>query len=196
MNFFVKVIKLGDNIAKSKNRALKEALKSSHDHFFLVEDIVKVNDENIYQKFIDTAEKTGINCLMWANCIPNQRIDFNDDKNIEYWADFGPCFTYYSRKAIEKAGLFDENMPHNTLQEMYLAKTIGDLGLSTPFGMFASPKNVFGLEMTDDRGKWLNKAMIDKALDYWESKDGEDFPIDVKNKTETVFAKCVSCNVM
>ena len=182
MNYYAKVIKLDDNIAKSKNRALKEALKSIYDHFFLVEDIIKVNDDNIYQRFIETHQKTGIHCLMWANAVPNKRVEFNEDKNIDYWSDFAPCFTYYTREAIEKVGLFDEEMPNNTWQDVEHAKRIGDVGLSTPFGMFASPKIVFGLEVTDDRGKWINRLKMDEGLTYWENKGAEDFPIQVKRE--------------
>jgi len=182
MDYFVKVIKLDDNIAQTKNRALKEALKSPYNHFFLVEDIVNVKNDSVYQKFIDTAERTGIECLMWAKAVPNKNIVFDDDKNIEYWADFAPCFVYYSRSSIEKVGLLDEEMPANTWQEIAHAKKIGDLGLSTPFGMFASPRNITELEVTDDRGKWINRGKIDEAITYWESKDSEDFPIQVKSQ--------------
>lgn len=184
MNYFAKVIKLDSNTAKSKNRALREALKSPYKHFFLIENCVKVENDLIFDKFIETSQKTGIHCLMWANAVPNKRVEFNEDKNIDYWSDFAPCFTYYTREAIEKVGLFDEKMPPNTWQEIEHAKRIGDAGLSTPFGMFASPKNMFGLSVTEDRGKYQNKAKMEEGLVYWENKDQEDFPIKVQKKKD------------
>lgn len=184
MNYFAKVIKLDDNISKSKNRALKEALNSPYNDFFLIESCVEIKNNTIFEKFIETNRKTGINCLMWPECIPNKQIEFREDPYINYWADFAPCFTYYTRESIKKVGLFDEDMPSNTWQEVEHAKRIGDAGLSTPFGMFASPKNIVGLEVTEDRGKYINRVKMEEGLIYWENKDQEDFPIKVKKQKD------------
>lgn len=183
MDYFVKVIKLDDKTTKSKNRALKEALKSPYDYFFLIEDNCKILDENIYNKFIDTCEKTGIQALMWGEGGLNKKLDFDDDPNIYYYSDFATAFTMYTRTSIEKVGLMDEVMPANTWQELEHSKKIGDAGLSTPFGMNASPKGVDGmLELTYNKMDFVNIKAMDEALTYWAEKEGEEFPIEIAQK--------------
>jgi hypothetical protein len=185
MKYCSKVIKLCDDMAKAKNEALKEMLKSDSDYFFLIEDNCKVKDTKVFQKFIDTSKATGIEALMWGKGGINRRIDFNEDPHIDYYTDFAPAFCMYTRNAVEKAGYFDEVMPHNTWQELEYAKRIGDKELSTPFGMFAAPKNIDGmLELTKEKNEFANVKQMDEALNYWEKKQLEDFPIEIKKKRD------------
>lgn len=180
MNYYAKVINLDDNITKSKNKALKEALKSSYDYFFLIESNCKVKDDSVYSKFIETSQKTGIEALMWGNGGINKKVDFNDDPYIYYYSDFATAFTFYTRNAIEKAGLLDEVMPANTWQELEHAKRIGDIGLSTIFGMNASPRGIDDmLEIIEPKDEFRNLKQMEEALRYWENKD-EEFPIVIK----------------
>lgn len=182
MNYFSKVIKLGPNIAKEKNRALKEALKSPYDYFFLVEENCKVLDDSIFSRFIDTSDKTGIEALMWGEGALNKRLPFEDDPYIDYYTDFATAFTMFTRNSIERSGFLDEEMPPNTWQDLEYAKRIGDNEMSTPFGMFASPKNITELKLTSQKDEFKNLKQMEEALKYWENKDSEDFPINIKEK--------------
>ena len=185
MNYFAKVIKLDNNITKSKNRALKEALKSPYNYFFLVEENCEVLDPSVYDKFIEVSDLTDINALMWARGGLNKMIPFEDDRYIQYWSDFVSSFSMYTRKAVETVGLMDDKMPPNTWQELEYAKRIGDAGLSTPFGMFASPRGVDScFRITKPKEEFKNLKALDEALEYWENKQFEDFPIQIKRKPE------------
>lgn len=181
--YISKTVKLEGFIAKEKNRLLKEMLASDCDYFFLVEENCKVLDDVVYQKFIETSKKTGIENLMWPRREMNKQLNFHDDKNVEYFADFVPSFAMYTRNAVEKVGFMDEMMPENTMQELEYAKRIGDAGLSTPFGMFASPRDIdkyFDIS-TPPKG-YKNLEKMEEALRYWEAIGGEDFPIEVKEE--------------
>ncbi len=180
MNYYAKVIKLDDKTTKSKNRALKEALKSPYDYFFLVEDNCKVLNDKIYDIFIETSKNTGIEALMWSGGGPNRDLGFKDDPHINYFSDFAPAFTMFTRNVVEKIGFFDEEMPENTWQMEEYFKRIGDNELATPFGMAPSPKGIEGmLELTRNIDGLKNLAKMDEALTYWQQKDDE-FPIDIK----------------
>jgi hypothetical protein len=185
MNYFVKVIKLNSNTTKSRNKALSEALKTDKNYFFLVEDNCEVLDPSIYEKFIQTSQKTGIEALMWGEGGENRRLPFDKDPYIDYYADFAPAFTMYTRNAIEKVGLFDEDMPPNTWQVLEHAKRIGDKELSSPFGTFASPKDITELKLTKNKDEFKDLSQMEKGLRYWEAKDDE-FPIDIKGKKKEV----------
>lgn len=183
MNYFAKVIKLDDNITKSKNKALKEALKSPYDYFFLTENNCKILDDTVYDKFIECSKKTGIQALMWGEGGLNKKLPFEDDPYIVYYSDFATAFTMYTREAIEKVGLLDEEMPPNTWQEIEHAKRIGDNGMSSPFGMFASPRRIDGmLSIKSPKDEFKNLARMEEALRYWQRKDGEEFPIEIKDR--------------
>jgi hypothetical protein len=195
MNYFTKVIKLDSNIAKSKNKALKEGLISNKDYIFLVEDNCIVLDDSIYKKFVDVSQKTGIEVLTWAEGGTNRKLPFDEDPYINYYTDFPTAFVMYTRNAIEKVGLLDENMPPNTWQELEHSKRIGDQDMSTPFGMFASPKNITELKLTSSKNEFTNLKQMEEALKYWENKDMEDFPIDIKEKP-TIKAKTLPITEM
>lgn len=181
--YISKTVKLDGFIAKEKNRLLKEMLASDKDYFFLVEDNCKVLDDKIYDIFIDISKKTGVECLNWARKDTNKKIDFDQDKYIEYYMDFPSSFVMFTRNSIETVGFFDESMPENTYQDMELAKRIGDAGLSTPFGKFASPKDIEQyFEITPAPEGYRNTSKLNDAMSYWEEKDGADFPIRLIEK--------------
>lgn len=162
-------------------------LKTDKDYFFLVEDNCKVLDDQVYEKFIETSEATGIHALMWARGGINKRIGFDEDRYIQYYTDFVSSFSMFTRKAVEKVGFFDEKMPPNTWQELEYAKRIGDVELGTPFGLFAAPRGVDQyFEITTPKDEFKNLKQMEEALQYWESKDLEDFPIDVKRNKEVM----------
>lgn len=185
MDYCSKVIKLTGNIAKTKNKVLKGFLKTKKDYFFLIEDNCKVLNKRAYDIFIDTSKKTGIEALMWPRGAINKRLPFEEDPHVDYWSDFVSSFSMYTRNAVEKAGFMDEIMPPNTWQELEYAKRIGDLGLSTPFGMFASPKNIDKyFEITKPKDEFKNLRQLDEALTYWERKGGDEFPINIVKEKE------------
>ena len=185
MKYCTKVIELDDNIAKSKNKALKEFLKSDKKYIFLIEENCEVIDDSVYQKFIDTSDATGIEALMWSRGDVNKRLPFDDDKWIQYYQDFVSSFTMFTRKAVETVGFMDEEMPANTWQELEYAKRIGDKELSTPFGMFASPRGIDNcFKITKPLKEYKNIGQLDEALKYWESKQLEDFPIEIKSEKD------------
>lgn len=191
MNHCFKVIDLDGNISKSKNKVLKDCLRSDKNYFFLIENNCKVLDDSVYDKFTDVSQKTGIETLMWGEGGVNRRLPFDDDPYIDYYTDFATAFTMYTRNAIETVGLFDDKMSPNTWQELEHAKRIGDKELSTPFGMFASPKNITELKLTSQKDEFKNLKQMEEALKYWEDKDSEDFPIDIKEKPKTEFKRIV-----
>ena len=180
MEFDVCRVKTDGFIAKEKNKLLKSFVRSSKDAVFLVEDNCQIVNDGIYQKFIDCHQKTGIHALMWGKGTPNKRLEFDEDRNLEYWADFSPVFTFYTKEAIKKAGFFDEEMPPNTYQEMEHAKRIGDAELSTPFGMFASPQGIENMLSIESPRK-INHAEAEKALIYWEEKDGNSVTLSMRD---------------
>jgi hypothetical protein len=185
MNYFVSKVPLGGDTSKTKNKILREFLKKDKDYIFLIEDNCDVLDEKVFNKFIDISRKTGIETLMWAKGGVNRKLEFDLDPYIDYYSDFSTAFAMYTKNSIKTVGLFDEEMPKNTWQELEHAKRAGDVGLSTPFGMFASPKNIDEyLSIKYPKDEFKNLKQMDEGLTYWENKDMEDFPIDIpKQKT-------------
>ena len=183
--YCTETISLTGNIAKAKNEALRKMLKTDKDYFFLIEENCKVLDTKIYDIFIDVSQKTGIETLMWPRGAVNKKLEFEEDPHIHYWSDFASSFAMFTRNIVEKVGFMDEDMPENTWQELEYAKRIGDAGLSTPFGIFAAPKNIDEyFEITKPKDEFKNLKQMDEALTYWEKKNFEDFPINIVKESQ------------
>lgn len=191
--YCTRVIKLDDNIAKAKNKALREMLKSDCNYFFLVEENCEVLDEAVYDKFVNVAEETGVEALMWARSDVSRKLPFDDDQYLQYFNDFVSSFSMFTRNVVETVGFLDEKMPPNTWQELEYAKRIGDAGLSSPFGTFAAPRGVDSyFKITKPKDEFKNIKQMEEALLYWEEKDLEDFPVEIGKKKQVMKAQPIT----
>ena len=172
-------------------------LKTSKNYFFLVEENCKVLDDKVYEIFIDTSKKTGIEALMWPRGSINKKLPFEEDPYIQYWSDFVSSFSMFTRNAVKRVGFMDEEMPANTWQDLEYAKRIGDVGLGTPFGIFAAPRGIDQyFEITKPKNEFKNLKQMDEALKHWEKKEGEDFPINIAKEKQAQQAENASITEM
>jgi hypothetical protein len=135
----------------SKNKALKYLLDMGCDHIFLIEDDIFIKDGSVFEKYIETSKKTGIQHLnfsqhgrmnkKWPNTTPNPRvvIDYGDVKLPLYPHCVG-AFSYYSRKCLEIAGLMDERY-FNACEHVDHTLEIIKAGIHPPFWYFADIEN-------------------------------------------------------
>lgn len=168
----------------STNDVLKTLMENGCDYIFTIDDTVIVKDPLVYYHYIVASKKTGFECMMFAQSEPSQGNPlYIKDKYVDYWPLPGTGFVFYTRNALEKAGLIDENFPPDTWEDVELIHRIGNKGLTAPFGFFIGIKNeakYFGLnkdKINENRLKVIaRKAQYQAALDYWQSKDPERFP--------------------
>lgn len=103
----------------SKNDALKFLIEKDCTHLFLIEDDILIEDKNIFKKYIDAVNITGMKHFMFGyhgpankdiNFKPNPRliVDYSDDCKIAFNVHCVGAFCYYHKSVIDKVGLMDE----------------------------------------------------------------------------------------
>lgn len=140
-------------VAKSKNYALKHLLDNGCDHIFIIEDDMLIKDPNIFQKYIETSKKTGIQHLMFGyhgpankkgisggSPAPRVVINYGDDTSLALNEHCVGAFCYYSRKSLENCGLIDERFG-NAFDHVSHSYELSLKGYSTPYWWWADVAN-------------------------------------------------------
>lgn len=105
-------------VGVSKNEALQYLLDKGCDHLFLIEDDIIVKDNEVFQKYINTAAATGMWHLMFGYHGPANK-DQNKNPNPRAIAEIRGqkvalnrhcvgAFCYYHRAILNHIGLMDE----------------------------------------------------------------------------------------
>ena len=103
-------------IARSKNQIFNFFLEKTNDEYlFIIEDDVIIKDINVFERYIQAADVSGIMHFMWHAASPNN-LERQDEKIIEYPEGlmvgfYYHCigsFCFYSRELIKAIGFFDE----------------------------------------------------------------------------------------
>lgn len=155
-------------VSRSKNKALRHLLNLGCDHIFLIEDDIYIKDNSVFEKYIETSKKTGIQHFnfsqhgrmnkKWPDPTPNPRviIDYGDIKLPLYPHCVG-AFSYYSRKCLENVGLMDESY-YNACEHVDHTYEIIKAGMHPPFWYFADIENSW--EYLGDEEWSLEKSTI------------------------------------
>lgn len=151
-------------VGVSKNEALRYMMQDDCDHLFLIEDDTEILQPNAIEKYIKTAEGSGIwhlnygpgspfnrvqdpnllkldlagRHLLDQNAKPNPRLVYscdNGEKVALYQHTVG-MFTYCLRGIIKAVGYHDEKF-RNAWEHVDLTYRIIKLGLHPPFWWFA-----------------------------------------------------------
>lgn len=138
----------------SKRDAIDTMLELNCEHIFLIEDDIKIIKDGVFDRYIETFEKTGIEHLMFAyhgpankNGIsggePAPRYRFNmgkyDNGDPIVVAINQHCvgaFCYYTRNCIDKCGSFDIHYV-NAFEHIEHSYRIARAGLTTGYWNWA-----------------------------------------------------------
>jgi GT2 family glycosyltransferase len=121
----------------SKNEAIRHLLEDGCEHIFIIEDDIIIKDDNVFEKYINTAEASGLWHLMYgyhgpANKIngkpaPRVVVDYGDEKVALNRHCVG-AFCYYYKGVINNVGLMDEKF-HNAWEHVEHSYRIVNAGL-------------------------------------------------------------------
>jgi hypothetical protein len=151
-------------VARSKNDALKYLMEKNCEHLFLMEDDVIIKDPQVFQKYIEASNKSGIRHLNFAyqgphnfksqetenkegllarifdekNAVPDPLliVNYKTEPYIELHRACVGAFSYFHRSVIEKSGYFDEFFKNSWEHIDHSYRIIKD-GFHPPFGWFA-----------------------------------------------------------
>jgi len=110
-------------VGKSKNIAIKELMARGYDHIFIIEDDIIQKDKsvNVFEKYMDCSDQTGIQHFMFgyhgpankgnvSKGIPQPRlvVKYNENCSVLLNLHCVGAFCHYTRECIEAIGMFDE----------------------------------------------------------------------------------------
>lgn len=137
-------------VSKSKNKALNFLLEKKCDYIFLQEDDVFIKNKNVFEKYINLHEETGIDHFNFAlqnnknlssESIPNPRLSINyHNTSLSLYSHHSSAFSFYTKNILEKTGLIDERFG-NALGELDLTYRICMRNFHPPFWWFADIYN-------------------------------------------------------
>lgn len=182
-------------VGKSKNDALLYLLGMNCIHIFLIEDDMLIKDSKIFEKYIETSKKTGIQHLMFGYHGPaNKRgisggspaprvvINYDDDTSLALNEHCVGAFCYYSRKSLDDCGLIDERFG-NAFDHVSHSYELALKGYSTPYWWWADVANSTdfieeqicsehssSIKTPETMVKWRDN--IDKSMQLFKEKYG------------------------
>lgn len=131
--------KQNKGVGITKNEILQYLLDADCEHLFIIEDDIIVSDVDVFQKYITTAERTGIWHLMFgyhgpANKTPDRKpnprliVDYGDECKLALNQHCVGAFCYYHKGVIKNVGLMDEAFK-NAWEHVEHSYQIAKLGL-------------------------------------------------------------------
>jgi glycosyltransferase involved in cell wall biosynthesis len=118
------------NVATSKNRLLNAAMDDDAEHIFLVEDDMRPQHPKAFRSYIKASERWGMGHSMFAHA-GGRNFQVDTDHAFTYHYECVGSWVYYSRAAIEYAGLFDTEF-QNCWEHVVHSMIIADSGLFMP----------------------------------------------------------------
>jgi hypothetical protein len=129
--------KLG--VAKSKNKIIDILLENNCEHIFIVEDDILIKEKEVYDKYINAADETGIHHMCY------EKVD-NNGANLTYRKKYENCelgfyknpqgaFMYTNGQIYKKICKFDENYL-NAFEHIDFEYTLVNYNLAPPFWYF------------------------------------------------------------
>lgn len=140
-------------VCKSKNKAMQHLLDQGCDYIFVIEDDMIILDPNIFSKYIEAHEKSGIHHFMFgyhgpankANIskgkpVPRIVIDYKDFKiALNQHCVGAMCF--YTRESLLSVGLNDEEFNKNNFEHVEHSYRLAKAKYSTPYWWWADLAN-------------------------------------------------------
>jgi GT2 family glycosyltransferase len=151
-------------VSKTKNKALKHLMDKGCEHIFVLEDDCIIKNNEIWKKYIDAYETTGIPHFNYGpaspwnrkqddptligdlsrrkdakqSTEPNPRLKIEHKNNITlcFYEHIVAMFTYFHRSIIERVGYLDETF-YNAWEHVEHTYRIIKEGLYSPFWYFA-----------------------------------------------------------
>jgi GT2 family glycosyltransferase len=139
-------------VGRSKNKLLRYLLDSGCEHIFIIEDDIIIKDPEVFNKYIELRSVTGIQHFNFGYHGPANRGNISKGTPMpRYVIDYGKtklainansvgAFCYYTREALEKVGLIDEDYT-NAFEHVDHDYRMYKAGFCTPYWNFPDLAN-------------------------------------------------------
>lgn len=176
-------------VGKSKNEALQYLLEKNCTHIFLMEDDITIQDDSVFDAYIQASKDTGIkhfnfalhgnyNLDSYGNPVVKKTVQYPSKASISLYHNVLGAFSYYHSDVLNDVGLMDENY-YNAMEHVDHTCEIIKAGYHPPFRWFADIansqnylKDIVGehkdSEIRKDPDEWRRNFM--KACAYFQDK--------------------------
>jgi len=121
----------------TKNKLLYQMINDECKHIFLLDEAVEILDNNIFNKYIEAAEKSGIKYLVYSgNYKIKNSIDY-DGIGISFAEKVNKQFCYYHWNIFEEVGFFDGRYLQGILDQIDYTYRVCQKEFCAPWGWFA-----------------------------------------------------------
>jgi len=168
-------------VAHSKNTVLKHLYDLGCEYMFTLEDDINVVNSEVFNKYIELAEKSGFHYFNFglhgpANVGKGKKYEVDNVEFMIYPESVG-AFSLHTKQLIDEIGFYDENYV-NAWEHVDYAYVASMVGLTTPFWSFIDlvdsdkylQEQKGSIEDSSIRPRTDWKDNIHKGLRYWEKK--------------------------
>lgn len=180
-------------VSKTKNKAIRHLLNAECEHIFILEDDCIIENNDVWEKYIQAYNITNIPHFNYGPASPWNRkqdrpeiigdltkrhlarqdtpplpkltVQYSEDFALTFYTHIVAMFTYFHRNILENVGLLDENF-YNAWEHVEHTYRIIKRGKYSPFWWFA---DVEGSE------KYIKEAKDEKANSSLASNEEEFF---------------------
>lgn len=164
-------------VAHAKNTVLRHLMDKGCEYLFILEDDVIPDSPMAFEGYINAHKASGIHHMMFAHHGNGNPASFAIRGLVAYYPNCVGAYCFYTRKAIETIGYFDEHFK-NAWEHVEHTFRLANAGLTSQFWAFAD---------ASDSRNWLHEipGSIDHStreidleknvtagMEYWRKKDG------------------------
>lgn len=186
-------------VGKSKNIAMKYLLEKGCDHIFIIEDDMVILDDRVFDMYIEASKVSGIQHFNYGPGSPFNRVqkiqnydlhnrhllDQHSKPNPKLIINYGEVkislyehtvamFSYFSKKALEDVGLYDEDY-YNAWEHVDHTYRFIKKGYHPPFWWFAdiyesekylmeAPNAINDSTIANNTGQWEKNVLEGREL--------------------------------
>ena len=105
-------------VGKSKNILFRILMNKGFEHIFIIEDDMIIKDQDVFNKYVEASEVSGIKHLMFGyhgpanksngNPFPRFKVPYNKEVELAFNYHCVGSFCYYHHSVLSDVGIFDE----------------------------------------------------------------------------------------
>lgn len=173
-----------------RNDCISFLLNKNCEHIFIIEDDMIIKDPNIFNRYIEASNISGLNYFSYVsmsseagaigNRTPKLKIGYSKDIALSFYGNMCNEFTYHHKSCFIKCGLYDGNMRDLFDADMVFRQSISNPNVS-PFWWFADIDNSDDYIMNNpiatsrlqaDRPDGSRSDLILDTMKYFQNKNG------------------------
>lgn len=190
-------------VGHAKNILIRKMREDpDNEYLFIVEDDIKIINYNVFEKYIQTAERTGLmGCLSYGghgagnrnsngDAVVKETVKYDDDISIDLYHNSFAAFQLYHRNIFREIGFFDERFVNAAEHLDHYVKQY-TAGIAPPFWFF--PDIHESWKYIEDQDRNHSSSVIRNDLEFakifrngWEEfkKKRGFYPTDIKEDTK------------